>query len=91
MKREGDCILNAVFMSLVLNLVLSYGLSPLATEDEVTPPQGAKNLPLKSQFMHMLVHHKQVPLMSSLIVGLVTGLAVYLGYKLRPVSRLRCM
>ena len=91
MKREGDCILNAVFMSIVLNLVLSYGLSPFATEDEVTPPQGANNLSLKSQFMHMLVHHKQVPLMSSLIVGLVTGLAVYLGYKLRPVTRLRCM
>ena len=91
MKKESDCILNAVFMAVSLNLVLSYALAPFATEDEVDPPEGAMNLPLKSQFMHMLVHHRQVPLMSSVIVGLVTGLAVYLGYKLRPVTHIRCM
>ena len=89
MKKERNCILNAIFMAVVLNLVLSYTLAPFATEDEVDPPEGASSLPLKSQLMHMLVHHKQVPLMSSLIVALVTGLSVYLGYKLRPVTRLR--
>ena len=91
MGSEINCVLNAVFMAVVLNVVLSCVLSRFATEDEIDPPQGASNLPLKSQFMHMMVHHKQVMVMSSLIVGLVTGLAVYLGYKLCPVTKLRKM
>lgn len=88
MGSESYCILNAACMAIVLNLVLSYGLSPYATPAEVKPPGNPANLPLKSQVMHMLVHHKQVPLVSSVIVALVTGLSVYLGYKLKPVNKL---
>ena len=88
MGSELHCILNACVMAVVLNLGLSYALAPMATPEEVKPPNGAAKLPLKSQVMHMLVHHKQVPLVSSVIVALVTGLAVYLGYKLKPIDKL---
>tara|TARA_Y100001970_G_C14021438_1_gene743742 strand:- start:286 stop:540 length:255 start_codon:yes stop_codon:yes gene_type:complete len=80
---EAGCIQNAVFYSVVLNLVLPFILSPFATLEEIKPPNGAHNLSLKSQFMHMMVHHKQVPLMSSFIVALIVGLSVYFGYKLK--------
>jgi hypothetical protein len=81
--------MNAVFMAIVLNLVLPLLLDPLATSEERKPSNGAQSLSLKGQFMHMMVHHKQVPLMSSLIVALITGLAVYLGYKLCPITRIQ--
>ena len=61
--------LKAAFIGVVLNIVLSFGLSPFATDEEVKPPNGAGNLSFKSQIMHMLVHHKQVILTSSLIVA----------------------
>ena len=89
MGSKSNCVLNAVVMAVVLNLVLPAILKPFATPEEITPPSGAAALSLKSQFMHMMVHHNQVPLMSSLIVALITGLAVFLGYTLCPVTRLR--
>ena len=84
MSDETKCIANAVIMGIVLNLVLPLLLTPFATKEEINPPSGASALSYKGQFMHMLVHHKQVPLMSSFIVGLIVGFAVYSGYKLKP-------
>ena len=80
---ESNCIQNAVFYSVVLNLVLPFILKPFATPEEIKPSNGPKSLSLKGQFMHGMVHHSQVPLMSSLIVGLIVGLSVYLGYKFK--------
>ncbi len=87
MKSEY-CIYNAILLGVILNIVLPYILGPFATEDEKKPPEGAKSLSYKGQFMHMMVHHNQVPVMSSLIIALIVGLSVYLGYVLKPLERL---
>ena len=50
-----------------------------ATPEEIKPPLGANSLSMKSQFMHMMVHHNQVPFMSSIIVGLIVGLSVLIS------------
>ena len=83
---DSDCIINAVLMGVLLNLGLPLVLKPLATPEEVRPPKGAASLSLKGQFMHMMVHHNQVPLVSSVIVAIIVGLAVYLGYVLDPMK-----
>ena len=71
---------------LIISLILApFLLEPFATPEEVKPPNGAAKLPLKSQFMHMMVHHNQVPFMSSVIIAIMVGLSVYLGYKLNPL------
>ena len=88
MGDETKCIVNAMIVGVILNLVLPLVVTPFATKEEVNPPQGAAALSYKGQFMHMLVHHKQVPLMSSFIVALIVGLAVYLGYKVKPYQKL---
>ena len=82
---EYHCIMNAVFVGILLNLGLPFLLEPFATPEEVKPPNGAAKLSLKSQFMHMMVHHNQVPFMSSVIIAIMVGLSVYLGYKLNPL------
>ena len=61
-----------------INLVLPALVEPLATKDEIKPPNGASKLPIKGQLVHMMVHHNQVPLTSSVIVGAI----VYLSVKL---------
>lgn len=88
MGSEMYCILNAVLIGIVLNIVLPLVLAPFATPEEKMPPKGAAALSPKGQFMHMLVHHGQVPLMSSAIIALIVGLSVYLGYRLKPCERL---
>jgi len=88
MGSEVYCIVNAILMGIVLNIVLPLVLSPFATEEERIPPNGTASLSFKGQFMHMMVHHNQVVFMSSLIIALIVGLAVILGYKLKPVERL---
>tara|TARA_B100001094_G_scaffold332541_1_gene405092 strand:- start:3348 stop:3599 length:252 start_codon:yes stop_codon:yes gene_type:complete len=70
-------LLNCVLWSVILNVVLSMLATHVATPEEVTPPKGAANLSLKGQIMHMLVHHNQVLVTSSLIVAIVVGLSVY--------------
>tara|TARA_Y100000748_G_C15494136_1_gene487593 strand:- start:1109 stop:1369 length:261 start_codon:yes stop_codon:yes gene_type:complete len=70
----------SVLIAVALNIGLAFALSPFATPDEIKPPNGAQNLSFKSQFMHMLVHHKQVLFTSSLIVAIVVALSISLGF-----------
>jgi len=77
-------VTKAVLVGVGLNLVLPKLVTPYATPEEIKPPTGnAKDLELKQQLVHMLVHHGQVPLSSSIIVGTLVGLSVYLGAKLK--------
>ena len=62
-------------------------LKPIATAEEINPPNGPANLSLKGQFMYMLILEASQPaLMSSLIIAMIVGLSVYLGYKLDPMK-----
>ena len=89
MKKENTyCLINALIFAVILNLALPLIAKPMATPDEIKPPNGAHNLDFKGQIMHMLVHHAQVPLTSSIIVGLIVVLAVVLGYQLKPVENI---
>ena len=88
MGDKTKCIVNAMIMGVILNLVLPLVVTPFASKEEVKPPDGAAALSYKGQFVHMLVHHNQVPVMSSLIVAIIVGLAVYLGYKFTPYQKL---
>ena len=86
---ESDCIINSIIVGIALNLVLPLLFKPIATPDEISPPNGAENLSMKSQFVHMMVHHHQVPIVSSLIIAIIVGASVYLGYLLKPMKLLR--
>jgi len=77
MKKVMDYVLVAV----ALNLVLPFALKRYATPDEVTPPNGAAQLSLKSQVMHMFVHHAQVPITSSLVVAVIVAASVVIADK----------
>lgn len=76
MDHEFKCILNSVLIAVALNLVL---------------PQVVAYLPIdkSNEYIQMLDHHKMTPVSSSIIVALITGLAVYFGYLLKPVERLQ--
>ena len=87
MGSEGYCLANAIFIGVVLNIVLPLLLAPYSTAQERMPPAGAASLDMKGQFMHMMVHHGQVPIMSSAIIALMVGLSVFLGYQLKPIER----
>ncbi len=60
-------LLNSV-VGVILNITLALILSPFATASQIKPPNGAANLDFFSQIMHMLVHHGQVLITSSLII-----------------------
>ena len=75
------CVIYAVIISILLNIILPMILVPYGTPEEIKPPLGANSLSMKSQFMHMMVHHNQVPFMSSIIVGLIVGLSVWFSYQ----------
>jgi hypothetical protein len=74
--------LKSALIGAILNIILSYGLSPFATAEELKPSKGASNLSFKSQIMHMLVHHKHVMLTSSLIVALLAGISCFIACRI---------
>ena len=73
---SAEYVITCVVIAVLLNILLSYGANEFATEEEINPPSGAKDLDFKSQLMHMLVHHSQVPISSSLIVAVVVAISV---------------
>tara|TARA_Y100000741_G_scaffold359799_1_gene341020 strand:+ start:811 stop:1068 length:258 start_codon:yes stop_codon:yes gene_type:complete len=75
---NNNLILYSVGIAVLANLLLPQLLMSLASKDEIKPPNGAENLSLKEQIMHMFVHHAQVPITSSLIIAIIVGLSVYL-------------
>jgi len=79
---DKTLFLKTAVIGVLLNVVLAYALSPFASKEEVKPPNGASNLPFKSQIMHMLVHHKQVIVSSSLIIALLTGISCWIACRI---------
>tara|TARA_B100001093_G_C26119480_1_gene714285 strand:- start:39 stop:320 length:282 start_codon:yes stop_codon:yes gene_type:complete len=87
-ENKYYCIVNAIIFGVILNLVLPLIFKPLATQEEINPSNGAASLSMKGQFMHMMIHHGQVPFMSSVIIAIIVGLSVYLGYMVKPVEHI---
>ena len=82
-----DCqqrlIRNTTIVAIVLNIVLPRVATMLATRQEVKPPGGAARLDLKGQIMHMLVHHAQVPVSSSIVVALIVAVSLSVALRLK--------
>ena len=77
-------LVKPVMIGVGINLVLPMLVKPYATPEEIKPPTGnAKDLNFKQQLVHMMVHHSQVPVSSSIIVGTIVGLSVYLAGKIK--------
>ena len=77
-------LLKPVMIGVAINLVLPMIVKPFATPDEIKPPTGnAKDLNMKQQLIHMMVHHAQVPVSSSIIVGTIVGLSVFISGKIK--------
>mgnify|MGYP005671729905 CR=1 FL=1 len=79
MDSKTKMTLCAVGAGVLLNLILPQVLKPMATEEEKNPPDGAANLSLQSQLMHMFVHHAQVPISSSVIIAIIVALSIVIG------------
>ena len=77
-------LIKPIMIGVAINLVLPQIVTPMATPDEIKPPTGnAKDLDMKQQLVHMMVHHGQVPISSSIIVATIVGLSVYLSSKIK--------
>lgn len=82
LPKEIVLALSVAIFAVVLNLVLPQIFKPMATQEEVAPVGGAASLDVKGQFMHMMVHHAQTPVTSSLIVAVITFVATLLSMKI---------
>ena len=71
-----------VLVGILINLILPKIISPFATQNQIKPPNGAGKLSFYSQLIHMLVHHAQVPLSSSVIIAVIILLSLVLGKKI---------
>ena len=82
MKKCYTLMFYSIFIAIILNIILPIILKPFATSEEIKPTNGANNLSFKGQFMHMMVHHNQVILTSSIIIAIIVGLSMLIGIKI---------
>ena len=76
-------LIKPILIGVGINLILPQIVKPFASPEEIKPPTGnAGDLNMKQQLVHMMVHHSQVPISSSIIVGAIVGLSVYLAKKI---------
>ena len=75
-------IVKAAFVSVILNLVLPLILYPFATEREQNACIKDVDLNIKERFMVMLLHHKHMPVMSSIIIALVISISILIGERI---------
>tara|TARA_B100000900_G_scaffold360312_1_gene332336 strand:- start:787 stop:1023 length:237 start_codon:yes stop_codon:yes gene_type:complete len=75
-------IVKAAFVSVILNLVLPLILYPFATEREQNACIKDVDLNIKERFMVMLLHHKHMPVMSSIIIALVITISILIGERI---------
>ena len=67
-------------VGVVLNVVLALFLAMFATDDQKFPPNGKpQDLSYFDQAMHMLVHHEQVLLTSSVIIFAIVFLSTVIA------------
>ena len=76
MDHEFKCIMNAIIFAVLLNLLL-----PILAD---FVPVNKSN-----EYFKMLAHHKMTPVSSSVIIALIVGLSIYLGYLVKPYERLQ--
>ena len=77
-------IYSSVLIAILLNLILTQIFIQLATKEE--KKLNDENLGIKGNIMKLIYHNSKIPLTSSVLIGLLVGLAVYLGsfIKIRP-------
>ena len=71
-------------VGVLLNIALSHVGERVATPQE-RKPKSAKKLHHKSQAVHMLVHHKQVLVTSSVIVFTLVVLSIIIAQRIQPM------
>lgn len=76
MKSICNKVICTTIIAVLINLIVPQIVKPFATQKQISPPRGAANLNFKDQLVHMLVHHAQVPLSSSLIIAVIVAVSV---------------
>ena len=84
--KEGNCILNAVIIGIVISLVMPRVLLSFADPSEVKKALSLGNMSTRQKLMHLMAHKSQMPILSAVIVGSIVALSVYVGYKLNPTK-----
>tara|TARA_Y100001937_G_C7094518_1_gene319471 strand:- start:1043 stop:1282 length:240 start_codon:yes stop_codon:yes gene_type:complete len=75
-------LIKPIAIGVAINLVLPKIVKPFATPEEIKP-NNPKDLTFKGKLVHIMVHHEQLPISSSLVVGAVVGLSVFLSKKIK--------
>ena len=75
-------IIKPVAIAVGINLILPKIVKPFATQKEIKPTN-PKELNFKEKLVHIMVHHEQLPISSSLVVGAVVGLSILISNKIK--------
>ena len=73
------CCLNCVVFAVLLNLIIPQLAGLVATPEEANHMTSPNSLSLKGKIMHMLVHHRDTPITSSLVIAVIVYCACLIG------------
>ena len=74
-------IYKIIGIAVAINIVLPRIVKHFASDKEIKP-DNPKNLTFKEKIVHILVHHDQLPISSSLVVAIIFLLSIYIAKKI---------
>ena len=81
MKSGLKCIINACIFAVILNLSVPFIAKQFFTKEELNSNKDV--LPARKLVVHMLLHHLNNPLISSIAVVFFVSLSITLGYNFK--------
>lgn len=73
-------LISTILAAVALNLFLPFVLKMVATRKQLSPSDSMEKMNLWDKVMHMLVHHNNSPVASSIVVAIVVAASVFLGH-----------
>ena len=81
--RLNNIMIKIPLILIIIGLILPMIMVRFATPQEIKPDRCISQLPFKSQMMHMMVIKNKIKLSSSILIGIISFIVVYIAINIK--------
>tara|TARA_B100001093_G_scaffold476696_1_gene503325 strand:- start:1119 stop:1376 length:258 start_codon:yes stop_codon:yes gene_type:complete len=81
--RLNHILVKVPLILIIIGLILPMIMARFATPQERKPDRCVSELPFKSQLMHMMVVKNKIKFSSSILIGIISFIAVYIAINIK--------
>ena len=81
--RLNHILVKVPLILITIGLIMPMIMVRFATPQEIKPDRCVSELPFKSQLMHMMVIKNKIKFSSSILIGIISFIAVYIAINIK--------